>query len=51
MCICWSYKHFSIQYNHESISETVFKLKVAPKKVQYAYRKTQFSPPNERVDV
>jgi len=50
MCICWSYKHF-IQYNHEYISETVFKLKVTPKKAQYAYPKMQFSPPNEHVDV
>jgi len=44
-------KHFSVQYKHESISETVFKLKVAQKKSQYAYPKMQFSPPNEPVDV
>lgn len=44
-------KNFSIQYNNESISKTVFKLKVAPKKAQYAYPKMRFSPPNEHVDV
>lgn len=51
MCICWSYKHFSIQCNHELISETVFKLKVLARKAQCAYPKMQFSPPNECVDV
>jgi len=51
ICICWSYKHFSIRYNHDLISETEFNLKVAPKKAQYAYPKMQLSPPNERVDV
>jgi len=51
MCICCSYKNFSMQYNRELIRETVFKLKVAPIMFQYAYPKMQFGPPNERVDV